>query len=358
MKFAFIYHIFFPEEALEGYGVELKEADKVIPCGLCVDNREQIEGMVADREIMTCDSSMQFTAENGNRCDGKEWTIPLTPEMILHDQNSAMEMTVNASRQAQQWGADIVGLGLMLGKIGRRGQDVKEKIDISVTNGDCYLVFHGVQVVKRLINFFGWQGETTNIAVYGFPSTVGTYLTECLLSQGIGVILIAKQTPYIQKLMKKISERHHASLKLVSSFSEAQQDARIILTAGSAMQVLNVDDIENPLIVVDVSFPRNVFRESEKIIVIDANAIPLPRDHLSISGYFPERVPTCLAELILLSLENRREDFSLGRTLSLENINEIGELAKKYGFVADILYSFDRPVDEERLQYFKNIWNA
>jgi fatty aldehyde-generating acyl-ACP reductase len=356
MKFGFIYHMFFPEEALEGYGVELHKADKVIPCGLCINNRKQVEGMVADREIMTCDSTMQFTAGNGARCKGKEWTIPLTPEMILYNQNLAMEMTVKACKQAQQWGADIVGLGLMLGKIGRRGLDVKGHIDTALTNGDSYLVFHGVQVVEKLLDFFGWQPETTKIAVYGFPSTVGTYLTEFLLSQGISVVLITKQTPYIQKLIKKISCRHAAPVKLVSNFSQAQEETRIILTAGSAVQMINLAEIDDPLIVIDVSFPRNVFGESDKILVIDANAIPLPRDRLSVSGYVPDRVPTCLAELILLSFEGKKEDFSLGRTLSLERINEIGGLAKRHGFVTDILYSNDKPIEAERLNSFRNMW--
>jgi predicted amino acid dehydrogenase len=358
MKFGFIYHIFFPEEAQAGYGVALHEADKVIPCGLCINDRKQVEGMVADREIMTCDSTMQFTAENGSRCQGKEWTIPLTPDMILYNQNLAVEMTVKACRQAQQWGADIVGLGLMLGKIGRRGLDVKGHINTALTNGDSYLVFHGAQVVKRLLNFLGWQPETTKIAVYGFPSTVGTYLTEYLLSQGISVILIAKQTPYIQKLIKRISSSHPAPVKLVSSFLQAQDETRIILTAGSAVQMINLAEIDNPLIIIDVSFPKNVFGESEKIMVIDANSIPLPRDRLSVSGYVPDRVPTCLAELILLSFEGKKEDFSLGRTLSLERINEIGGLAKTHGFVADILYGDDKPIAAERLDYFKNTWNA
>ena len=39
----------------------------------------------------------------------------------------------------------------------------------------------------------------------------------------------------------------------------------------------------------------------------------------------------------------------------LEKIEEIGVLAKQHGFVADLLYSFDKPVDMQRLDYFKSI---
>jgi len=355
MKFGLIYHLFYPEEALDGYGVDLAQGDKVIPCGLCVAERKQIEDMVAQKDIVTCDSTMRFASKLGRECSGKEWTIPLTPEMILHNQSAAVEMTARACQQAQEWGSDIAGLGLMLGRIGRRGQDVKEHVDIPVTNGDSYLIFHSAQVVKNLLAFFGWAPEAVKVAVYGFPSTIGTTLTEYLLSQGIEVVLIARQTSHVQKLIKKISDKYYTPIKLVTTFSEALQETRIILTAGSGAQVLNPDEMDDPVIVIDVSFPRNVFQPSEKMLVIDANAIPMPRDIVFSEGYVPERIPTCLAELILLSFEDKKEGFSLGRNLSLENIAEIGALAQKHGFVADLLYSFDKPVEMQRLEDFKSL---
>lgn len=355
MKFGLIYHMFFPEEALDRYGVDLRQGDKVIPCGRCITDRKQIEAMVADRDVITCDSTMTFVSKAERACSGKEWTIPLTPEMILRDQNLAVARTVEACQQAKEWGADIVGLGLMLGKIGRRGQDVKEHVDIPVTNGDSYLVFHSARVVGKLLDFFRWEPGTAKVAVYGFPSTIGTFLAEYLLSRGIGVILIARQTSHVQKLVRKISENHPAPVELVSTFPEALKEARIVVTAGSGAQMLDPGEIDKPVIVVDVSFPRNVFAASEKMLVIDANAIPLPRDLVSSAGYFPERIPTCLVELILLSFEERKEDFSLGRNLSLERIEEIGALAERHGFVTDLLYSFDKPVDMERLESFRRL---
>lgn len=355
MKFGLIYHMFLPEEALAGYGVDLRQGDKVIPCGLCIADRKQIEDMVAGKDIVTCDSTMQFVSKTGSVCSGKEWTIPFTPEMILHNQSSAVESAARACQEAQEWGADIAGLGLMLGKIGRRGLDVKENVDIPVTNGDSYLVFHSAQVMKRLLDFFKWEPGSVKIAVYGFPSIIGTFLTEYLLSQGIEVILIARQTSHVKKLIGKISDKYHTPVQLVSSFSEALQEARIVFTAGSGAQMLDAEEMEKPVIVIDVSFPRNVFADSEKMLVIDANAIPLPRDLVSAEGYYPERIPTCLAELILMSFAEKKETFSLGRNLSLEKIEEIGALAKQHGFVADLLYSFDKPVDMQRLDHFKSI---
>ncbi len=57
-----------------------------------------------------------------------------------------------------------------------------------------------------------------------------------------------------------------------------------------------------------------------------------------------------------MSLEERREDYSLGRNLTLGKVKEIGTLAQKYGFEVDSLYSFGKPIDMERLSHFKDVF--
>ena len=53
-----------------------------------------------------------------------------------------------------------------------------------------------------------------------------------------------------------------------------------------------------------------------------------------------------------MSLEGHREDFSLGRKISLNKIRRVGNWAVKYGFNSDQLYSFGQPIDKEDLFEF------
>ncbi len=261
-----------------------------------------------------------------------------------------------ACQMAQEQGAEIIGLALLLGKIGRRGLDIRRRVDIPMTNGDSYLVFNCLQVLMRLLNLFEWEPKKVKVAVYGFPSIIGTLLTECLLSLGINITLITKLTRHAQRLINQISDKYHASLELASSIKQAQKECKIIFTAGAEAQIVDVGELDNPAIIIDVSFPRNAPINSKKALVIDTGIVSLAGRALNVSGFYPNKVLPCLTELITLSLEERREDYSLGRNLTPGKVEEIGNLAQKYGFEVDTLYSFGKPIDMEYLSHFKDVF--
>ena len=351
MRFSFILHLLHPEE-IERNGM----SSELFPYEVSV-NEEFIETLLNQAQITQYGPSMQIISRNnGEGCSGDNWIIPLTPRMILQNQNLALEMTTKACQMAQEQGAEIIGLALMLGSIGRRGQDVRQRVNIPITNGESYLVFNSLQVLMKLLNFFERDSKRERVAVYGFPSTIGTLLTESLLSLGIDVTLIAKKTRHAQRLINEISGKYHASLELASSIREAQKDCKIIFTAGAGGQVVNADELAKPAIIIDVSLPRNVLLNDKEVLVVDAGMVSMPRRSLNISGFFPNKALPCLTELIILSLEERREDYSLGRNLTLGKVKEIGTLAQKYGFEVDTLYSFGEPIDTEYLSHFKDMF--
>ncbi len=353
MRFGFITHLLRPEEIHQkGMSLEL------LPSEVSVDE-EFIDTMLEQAQVLEYGSTTQIISSTGENCSGNYWVIPLTPQMILQNQNLALEMTVNACQMAQEQGVGIIGLALMLGKIGRKGQEIRERVDIPITNGDSYLVFNSFQVLMKLLDFFEWDPKGEKVAIYGFPSTIGAVLSECLLSQGIGVTLIAKQTRHTQKLVNEISAKYRSSLELASSIGEAQKDCKIIFTVGAEEQTVEVNELAKPTIIIDVSFPRNGngLMSCKEALVIDAGMVSLAGRSLNVSGFYPNKALPCLTELIILSLEERKEDYSLGRNLTLRKVEEIGALAQKYGFVVDTLYSFGEPINMEHLPHFKDVFN-
>ncbi len=353
MNFGFILHLLLPEE-IEERGL----SPELIPYGVSVN--EEVETMLKQGQIVEYGSTMQITSQTGESCIGSYWIISLSPQMIFQDQNLALEMTVNACQMAQERGAEMIGLAFMLGKIGHRGRDVRERVNIPITNGDCYLAFNSLQVLMKLLDFFEWDPKGEKVAVYGFPSTIGTVLPECLLSLGISVILIAKQTRHIQKLIDEISAKYHAPLELAPTIQEAQRDSRIIFTVGSEQQVVDADKLIKPTVIIDVSIPRNgnALIGCNKALVVDAGIVSLTGSSLNVSGFYPNQALPCLTEAIILSLEGRKEDYSLGRNLTSGKVEEIGTLAQKYGFVVDNLYSFGKSMDMEYLSHFKDVLNS
>jgi ABC-type Zn uptake system ZnuABC Zn-binding protein ZnuA len=57
-----------------------------------------------------------------------------------------------------------------------------------------------------------------------------------------------------------------------------------------------------------------------------------------------------MAETMILAMEGMIENFSLGRDLTVEQVDTIAKLAKKHGFKLGGFRSFERAVSEETIE--------
>jgi hypothetical protein len=57
-----------------------------------------------------------------------------------------------------------------------------------------------------------------------------------------------------------------------------------------------------------------------------------------------------MAETMVLALEGRFEDYTVGKDIALEKVNEIAALAHKPGFRLSGFRSFEREVTDEQIE--------
>ena len=57
-----------------------------------------------------------------------------------------------------------------------------------------------------------------------------------------------------------------------------------------------------------------------------------------------------MAETMVLALEGRFEDYTVGKDISLERVKEITTLAGKHGFSLSGFRSFEREVTQEQIE--------
>jgi hypothetical protein len=69
---------------------------------------------------------------------------------------------------------------------------------------------------------------------------------------------------------------------------------------------------------------------------------------------FPEgKAYACMAETIALALEGRFEDYTVGRDITLERVQDITAIAEKHGFRMSGFRSFEREVTNEQIEAVK-----
>jgi acetylornithine/succinyldiaminopimelate/putrescine aminotransferase len=156
---------------------------------------------------------------------------------------------------------------------------------------------------------------------------------------------------------RKLAEQVGAELLL--DIPQALARARIVISATSTGGCIEQARLQPGSIVIDVGVPTDVqgtesLRDDVLMLTGGLVRVPdsIPRDS-RILWFQHGMIPSCLGETMILALENRAECLSLGRTLDLDSIQEIGSLARAHGFDFSRLYSFGHPLEDSTLVRFK-----
>jgi predicted amino acid dehydrogenase len=144
---------------------------------------------------------------------------------------------------------------------------------------------------------------------------------------------------------------------IVSTKMDVLAQAQLILTVTSAIQdVLRPEFLLPGSVVCDVARPRDVSAmvaaTRDDILVIDGGMVdvPGPADFHFNFGFPPGKAYACMAETIALALEGRFEDYTLGKHLARERVEEISVIAKKHGFRLSGFRSFEREVTLQQIE--------
>ena len=111
--------------------------------------------------------------------------------------------------------------------------------------------------------------------------------------------------------------------------------------------------------VCDVARPRNVSRNvsalRNDVLVIEGGVIHVPGnvDFRFNFGFPPQTCFACMAETMILALEGRYENFTLGRNLNPAQIDTISTLAKKHDFTLAGFRNFEHAVTLEMIEKIK-----
>jgi len=131
----------------------------------------------------------------------------------------------------------------------------------------------------------------------------------------------------------------------------------LILTVTSAIHdVIRPEFLQPGSVVCDVARPRDVSamvaRARDDILVIDGGMVDVPGSvdfHFNF-GFPPGKAYACMAETMALTLEGRFEDYTLGRHLTRERVDEIDGIAAKHGFHLSGFRSFEQEVTERQIE--------
>ncbi len=292
-----------------------------------------------------------------NSVEGCFYGVTLTSQQMLE---LPPEVTINkviaAGRKSAKMGAKIVGLGAMTAVVGDAGVTVARNLDIAVTTGNSYTVATALQGTEKAAEMMEIDLDRAEVAVLGASGSIGSACARILARKVNYLTLIARTLPPLEKLAEKIKGDCGLAVKVSSNMKEAVRNADVIVAVSSSADALiEPEDLKPGAVVCDVARPRDVSvkvaQKRDDVLVIEGGAVEVPGDvNFNLNFGFPPKLSyACMAETMILALEKRYENFSLGREMTVEQIDEISALAVKHGFKLAGFRSFERALTKEMI---------
>jgi acetylornithine/succinyldiaminopimelate/putrescine aminotransferase/predicted amino acid dehydrogenase len=279
------------------------------------------------------DTFAGLVSSTGARAEGRLYEIPMDAQAILAQPDRAFELMEQATEDAIQWGARIVGLGSMTGIIGNHGAYLAERHPIAVTTGNSLTVYATVRNLEQCCEAFGIDLVSEDIALVGIPGSVATGVAALLAPRCRRLVMGARR---VSARAAQWAERLGARLEV--ELPKALAGASLVVTATSSGDCIEPAWLRPGCLVLDVGVPSDVRRTTparDDVLVLSGgySRVPaaMPRDSFFLRFYHGI-VPSCLGETMVLALEDRADSFSIGRELDLGRIHEIGRLAEAHGF--------------------------
>jgi predicted amino acid dehydrogenase len=285
------------------------------------------------------------------------WFIaaPYTPPTMMRlPVEKVYRKIVACGHMASELGAKILGLGAYTSVVGDGGITIAERLEMPVTNGDSYTVFMAVEAVRQAAQEMNIPLQEAKAAVVGATGTIGAACAELLAGDVAELVLVGKRPEALEEVVGRCQGRR---AHLISSTDMSSiYSADLILTVTSAVaSVIEPEHLKPGAVVCDVARPRDVswrvHQQRDDVLVIEGGMVEVPGPvNFNFDFGFPSgKSYACMAETMVLAMEGRYEDYSLGKHITLDRVLEIAGLASKHGFKLSGFRSFERAVSQEHI---------
>ncbi|HEY0320665.1 MAG TPA: aminotransferase class III-fold pyridoxal phosphate-dependent enzyme [Pyrinomonadaceae bacterium] len=332
----------------------------------------------------------RVVGNNGKAAYGEFIMVPRRAEELqVMSHEEAVAEIYQAVLVGKKRGAQIVGLGAYTSVVTRGGLSLKGLGLPALTTGNSYTAIASRQSVRLAAAERGWTLPSRTVAVVGAGGAIGQALS-ILLARDAGRLVLLGNPAHAEESYQRLLQvagrivwsmdklRRGAPIPQGSVASWAEEldfelppkpdraglirlgeeliartgsvvvsvDAASILPqvdmvvcCTSTTERIVLDECLRPnAVVCDVSRPSNVSDEvlerRPDVMILDGGVVRMPGDaSLGFNASLAKgRAYACMAETMMLAMEQRYQDMSLGFDLPLEQVLEMERLADELGF--------------------------
>lgn len=339
-RFAFVIHPLSQEHLKKDKSVDMLA--KVAPPVFL----DTVEKIIAYSPPWVYSKVTGIKSPTGVEAEGWLITVGGTPkQMLAHKAEFTYKRLLQAAKMAKRLGAQIMGLGAFTKVVGDAGMTVAKLADIPITTGNSYsasgALWAAADAVRRmgLVKVEKGKKIRAKTMVVGATGAIGSVCCRLLAKAFEEIYLVDVRDARLLALRQSIMEENPDVVAHISTRADKFiEDMDVIVTATSAAgkKVLDITKVKPGCVITDVARPLDLSPEDvakrPDVLVIESGEIELPGNpEMKDIGLPPKVAYACLAETIVLALEGRFENFTIGREIEWEKVREIYKMGLKHG---------------------------
>jgi predicted amino acid dehydrogenase len=283
----------------------------------------------------------------GAQAEGWLISVGGTPkEIMAHNPEFTYRRLLAAAEMARGLGAQIMGLGAFTKVVGDAGVTVAKRSPLPITTGNSYSAsgalwaahdaMHRMGLVRRPVK---GKRAAFKAMVVGATGAIGSVCARLLATTAQEIYMVSPEPAKLLALQASIlQETPDAKIYLSAQADHhiADMDMIVTATSGAGKKVLDIMKVKPGCIITDVARPLDLpaqeVAKRPDVLVIESGEIRLPGDVTMKNIGLPKNVAyACLAETIVLALEGKFENFTVGREIEWTRVREIYRLGLKHG---------------------------
>src|SRR5690606_5461289 len=256
-----------------------------------------------------------------NSAEGWFVACPLSSrQMVTLPEDLVLKKIIAAGRMAERLGAKIIGLGAFTSVVGDAGITIAKALDAAVTTGNAYTVATALESALLGARIMGHDIKTAEFAVLGATGSIGQACARILARDVRHLTLIGRSQPRLEALAARLREETGLVADVSTDLDAALPRADVIVAVSSAVEALiQPHHLKVGAVVCDVARPRDVSRQvaeqRDDVLVLEGGVVEVPGPvEFKFDFCFPPKTcMACMAETMILALEERYEDYTLGQ---------------------------------------------
>ncbi len=300
------------------------------------------------------------SAANGRKIKGWFIACPLTPARMMGlPPKVVYKKIIQTGKLAEKLGAKMLGLGAFTSVVGDGGITIARNLDIPVTTGDSYTIAQAVRAIEQAAVIMDTPLKESTVAVVGATGAIGSVCAQMLAGKTNKMILVGRRQDKLEEVAAAIRQTGCNQVTITANMNQLAQ-AHFIITVTSAVEaIIEPQHLRRGAVVCDVARPRDVSQQVAEqrpdVLVIEGGMVKVPGsvDFGFNFGFPPQMAYACMAETMTLTLNQQYESYTLGKEITLSQVQTIDKIAERHGFRLGGFRSFEQAITDEEIARIK-----